>query len=144
MTRRQGLLSTLILEGLYITNLSEDKIAVTDDVREEMRKLRTERKLRLCVTPVHKAGEIPFILCYLNTQSLHKQIDDIYRHFNYTSTDVNVFAETRFCTLDTNDMYNINGDTLFRNDGTSNANNIRPYGGTAVYSHRLLSWLSLL
>ena len=31
-------------------------------------------------------------------------------------------------------MYNINGYSLFRNDGTSTANNIRPYGGTAVYS----------
>ena len=31
-------------------------------------------------------------------------------------------------------MYNINGYSLFRNDGKSTANNIRPYGGTAVYS----------
>ena len=129
-----GLSRLTTIEGLYITNLSEDKIAVSDDVRKEMSKLRTEHKLRLFVTPVYKAGEIPFKLCYLNTRSLHKHIDDIYRDFNYTSTDVNVFAETRFCTLDTNDMYNIDGYTLFRNDGTSNVNNIRPYGGTAVYS----------
>jgi len=33
-----------------------------------------------------------------------------------------------------NDMYNIIGCSLFRNDGTTTANNIRPYGGRAVYS----------
>lgn len=59
-----------------------------------MSKLRTKRKLCIYVTPVYKAGERPFKLCYLNTQSLHKHFDDIYRDFNYTSTDVNVFAET--------------------------------------------------
>ena len=31
-------------------------------------------------------------------------------------------------------MYTLNGFSLFRNDGTSIANNIKPYGGTAVYS----------
>ena len=31
-------------------------------------------------------------------------------------------------------MYNIIGSSLFRNDGTTTANNIRPYEGRAVYS----------
>ena len=89
-----GLSRETTIEGLYITNLCEDKIAVSNDVCAEMSKLRTKRKLCIYVTPVYKAGERPFKLCYLNTQSLHKHFDDIYRDFNYTSTDVNVFAET--------------------------------------------------
>ena len=49
-----GLSRLTTIEGLYITNLSEEKIAVSDDVCEELSKLRTECKLRLCVTPVYK------------------------------------------------------------------------------------------
>ena len=66
-----GLSRVTTIEGLYITNLCEDKIAVSNDVRAEMSKLRTECKLHLCVTPVYKAGKRPFKLCYLNTRSLH-------------------------------------------------------------------------
>ena len=33
-----------------------------------------------------------------------------------------------------NDMYNIIASSQFRNDGTTTANNLRPYGGAAVYS----------
>ena len=70
---------------------------------------------------------------WINT--IFNYVDDIYRDFSYTSTDVNAFAETRFCTLDMNDMYNITGYSLFRNDVTTTANNMRQYGGTAVYMY---------
>ena len=91
-----GLSRVTTIEGLYITNLGEDKIAVSNDVCAEMSKLRTERKLRICVTPVYKAGERPFKLCYLNTRSLNKHFDDIYRDFNHTSTVVNVLLKHDF------------------------------------------------
>ena len=40
-----GLSRVTTIEGLYITNLCEDKIAVSNNVRTEMSKLRTECKL---------------------------------------------------------------------------------------------------
>ena len=43
-----GLSRVTTTEGLYITNLCEDKIAVSNDVRAELSKLRTEHKENIC------------------------------------------------------------------------------------------------
>ena len=64
---------------------------------------------------------------------MHKHIDDVRKDLNYSSTDVNIFAETRYAHSD-NDIYAIDGYSLFRNDSTSTCG-MRPFGGTAVYSH---------
>ena len=56
----------------------------------------------------------------------------------YTSTVISIFSETRFSPLDPDDMYNINGYTLFRNDSSDSSGSGRPYDGTAVYSRILL------
>ena len=53
---------------------------------------------------------------------------------NYTSTDVNIFSETRLSHLDKDTDYAITGYTLFRNDNNSTSITTRSYGGTAVYS----------
>ena len=41
------------IDGLYVTDLCENKIAVDPKVKVEMEKLRTERKLKLCFTPLY-------------------------------------------------------------------------------------------
>ena len=74
-----------------------------------------------------------FKLCFLNCRSLHRHIDDIRKDLNYSNTDVNIFAGTRFIPSDSYNMYGLNGYALFRNDSQS-AFNTRPFGGTAVYS----------
>jgi hypothetical protein len=56
-------------------------------------------------------------VCYLNARSLHKHIDDIRHDFNFTNTDINIFSETRCMRSDDGTMYDIDGYTLFRNDG---------------------------
>ena len=70
---------------------------------------------------------------FLNARSLHKHIDDVRKDLNYSSTDVNIFAETRYARSDNNDIYAIDGYRLFRNDSPSTFC-MRPYVGTAVYS----------
>jgi hypothetical protein len=67
------------IEGLFITDLCEDKIAVNPHVAAEIEHLRNERVLKLSVTPIYKTNQVSFKLCYLNARSLHKHIDDI-RH----------------------------------------------------------------
>ena len=69
----------------------------------------------------------------MNAWSLHKHIDDVRKDLNYSSTDVNIFAGTRYACSDNNDIYAIDGYSLFRNDSPSTCG-MRPYGGTAVYS----------
>ena len=128
-----GLSRVTTLEGLYITDMCEEKIAVNPHVIAEMETLRNERKLNLCVTPIYKTSQISFKLCYLNVRSLHKHIEDVRYDSNFTSTDVNIFSETRCMNSDDDGMYGLDGYTLFRNDSQSSINS-RPYGGMALYS----------
>lgn len=47
-----GLSRVTTLEGLFITNLSEERIAVINEVKCEMQRLRDEGHLELCITPI--------------------------------------------------------------------------------------------
>lgn len=98
-----------------------------------MQRLRTEAYLKLCVSPMYSMDQNALKLCFLNSRSLHRHIDDIRKDLNYSSSDITIFSETRFIPSDSNSMYAINGYNLFRNDSQS-ALNTRPYGGTALYS----------
>ena len=117
-----GLSRVTAIEGLFITDLCEDKIAVNPHVAAEMEHLRNEHVLKLSVTPIYKTDQVSFKLCYLNARSLHKHIDDIRHDFN---------SETRCMRSDNASMYAIDGYTLFRNDGHSLTT--RPFGGMAVF-----------
>ena len=123
------------IEGLYVTDLCENKIAVDPKVAVEIKKLRTERKLQLCFTPLYDIDQTRLKICYLNARSLHKHIEDVRKDFNFISADLAIFSETRFSPFDNDDMYSIDGFKLFRNDGDmTHHSNGRPYGSTAVYS----------
>ena len=126
-----GLSRVTTIEGLYITDLCEQKIAVNPHVKTEMESLRTEHYLTLSVSPIYNVNQVSFKLCFLNTKSLHRHIDDVRHDLNYTSTDINIFSETRFVSSDNDNMYATDGYTLFRNDDQSSVTS-RPYGGTAV------------
>ena len=104
------------IEGLHITDLCEDKVSVDQIVVNEMEMLRTERNLKLCFTPLYMLDHSDLKVCCLNARSLHKDIEDVRKYINYFSTDILIFTETRFSSLDPNEMYNIDGYTLFRND----------------------------
>ena len=86
-----------------------------------MQLLRNEYKLDLCFTPLYMLENTDLKICYLNTRSLHKHIEDIL-----------IFTETRFSPHDPDEMYAIEGYELFRHDDISNVN--RPYHGTAICS----------
>ena len=73
-----GLSRVTTIEGLYITELCEDKITVSSEVEKHMKYLRTEGKLELCISPVYNADERAIKVCFLNARSLHKHIDDVH------------------------------------------------------------------
>ena len=129
-----GLSRVTSIEGLYITDLCENKIAVHPDVKKEMERLRTTARLKLCISPLYEITGPVLKLCYLNARSVHKHIQDLCNDLNYLSADINIFAETRFSLQDTDEMYYIPGYELFRNDNSNSSNASRPHGGTAVYS----------
>ena len=65
------------IDGLYVTDLCEKKIAVDHKVIAEMQQLRTDRKLELCFTPLYNFDETHLTVCFLNARSLHKHIEDV-------------------------------------------------------------------
>ena len=64
-----GLSRVTTIDGLFITNLCENKIAVSCDVQTEMDRLRGEGKLSLSVTPVYNVSQISFKACFPNARS---------------------------------------------------------------------------
>ena len=130
-----GLSRVTTIEGLHITDLNESKIAVHSGVEKEMERLRTTGKLELCISPLYEISGFFLKVCYLNARSVHRHIQDLRKDLNYSSADINIFSETRFSIQDPDNMYDIAGYNLFRNDNNIISNNgSRPYGGTAVYS----------
>ena len=87
-----GLSRVTTINGLFITDLCEDKIAVSNDAQTEMQRLRTEGQLPLSIKPIYEAPNNSIKICFLNARSLHKNIDDIRHDLNYLSTDVNIFS----------------------------------------------------
>ena len=49
-----GLSQLTTIDGLYITDLCEDKIAVSGDIQTEMHRLRTEGELPLSIKPIYE------------------------------------------------------------------------------------------
>ena len=47
-----GLSRVTTTEGLFITNLCEEKIGVSEDVQMEMKEFRTQHKHNLCISPI--------------------------------------------------------------------------------------------
>ncbi|CAB4028716.1 Hypothetical predicted protein [Paramuricea clavata] len=103
------------IEGLYITDLCEDKISVDQRVVKEMEILRTEQSLNLCFKRLYMLDQSDLKVCYFNARSLHKHIEDVRKDINYSSMDIVIFTETR-------------------NDVSQGTGPGRPYCGTAVYS----------
>ncbi len=56
------------IEGLYITDLCEDKISVDPRVIKEIEILRTEHRLKLCFTPLYDLDHLELKICYLNAR----------------------------------------------------------------------------
>ena len=77
-----------------------------------MNRLRTEANLVPLVALKTENDSITIV--FQNVRSLHLHIDDVRSDYNIQKADVNIFVETRLCTLDKDDVYNINGFTLYR------------------------------
>ena len=99
-----GLSRVITIDGLYTTNLCEDKITVSSEVKERMKYLCTEFKPALCISPIYNANEKTIKFCFLNARSLHKHIDNVRADLNFLNTDIGIFSETRFSQNDSNTM----------------------------------------
>ena len=97
-----------------------------------MERLRTVAKLKLCISPLYRITGSRLKLCYLKARSVHKHIQDLRKDLNYSSFDINIFAGTRFSSQDPNDIYDISGYYLFRNDNLNSSNGFKKLGPMVV------------
>jgi len=117
--------------ALHILNLNENKIKVSEKVKGEMSRLRTQVALvPLAVLPTDNSPQTKTIL-FQNVRSLHLHIDDVRSDYNIQRADVNIFVESKLCLLDKDDTYQLREFVLYRNDFNQSA--IRTCYGTAVY-----------
>ena len=117
--------------ALHILNLNANKIKVSEKVKFEMNRLRSEASLvPLAILESADSTQTKTIL-FQNVRSLHLHIDDVRNDHNIQKADVNILVETKLCLSDKDDRYELSEYTLYRND--FNHSNIRTFYGTAVY-----------
>ena len=116
--------------NLYIMNLNEQKIKVNENVAQEMKRLRTKANLTPAASLQNTDSSL-FTVIFHNVRSLHLHINDVQSDFNIEKADVNICVETRLCSADTNDDYNLPRFHLYRNDYSQS--NVRTSYGTAMY-----------
>ena len=121
------------LENLYILNLNEAAMAVDEQVKIEMQRLKTEALLELCYVPLYKVDPHKIKVAFNNARSLHKHFKDIEFEPNVLSADVIGFAESRLCTRDDNSYFALKNFKLLRMDETGHDSANRPYHGLALY-----------
>lgn len=109
----------IVIEGLYIINLCEDKIFVSLVVEKEMLRFRGEGKFDFCFFFIYIVLESFIKLFFLNVRLLYKYINDVFVDRNYLSIDICVFSEIRFNGFDSDIVYKIGEYILFRNDVVS-------------------------
>ena len=107
--------------ALHILNLNENKIKVSEKVKSEMSRLRTQVSLMpLAVLQTDNLHQTKTIL-FQNVRSLYLHIDDVRSDYNIQKADVNIFVESKLCLLDRDDTYQLSEFTLYRNDFNQSA-----------------------
>ena len=94
-----------------------------------MERLR-QNPLELCYTPIYSLPPNFFKIYFHNIQSLHLHHSDIIHDENILASDLLMFVESKLCSLDDDDEYEIPSFQLHRNDHNVHRS---PYG-TAIYS----------
>ena len=121
------------LENLYILNLNEATMAVDEQGKIEMERLKTEALLEICYVPLYKVDPHKIKVAFNNARSLHKHFKDIEFEPNVLSADLIGFAESRLCTRDDNSDFALKNFKLLRMDETGHDPANRPYHGLALY-----------
>ncbi|KAJ8018509.1 ATP-dependent DNA helicase PIF1 [Holothuria leucospilota] len=109
-------------EGLQILHLNEGNIKVTATVIEEMKRLRQEKVLQLCYTPLYNLPPESLRVTFQNARSFHKHFNDVTLDSNILASDIISIAESRLTLHDHDDQYTIKEFSIFRNDQHSNNN----------------------
>jgi len=113
--------------ALHILNWNENKIKVSEKVKSEMSRLRTQVSLvPLAVLRTDSSPQTKPVL-FQYVRSLHLHIDDVRSEYNIQEADVNIFVESKLCLLDRDDTYQLSELTALHIKNDLNCTKI-PYG----------------
>ena len=121
------------IQGLHILSFNETKISVSDKVTAEMQRLRNDSTMKLCYTPMYLVCEAKLKLVFQNVRSLHLHFNQLLNDHNLQSSDIIAVCETRLKSSEPDNMYQIEGYSIHRNDQRDPANLRRPPHGLATY-----------
>ncbi len=128
-----GLSRVTKMSGITILpgKFNADKIHVSEAVKQEMLRLRSQGKLQLCYTPLSNIAS-NFIVSSFNAQSLHKHMEDVKNDWNMKAASVLGICETRLKQGEDVSRYQIENYT-FHHAEQSFISEQRPYHGLALY-----------
>jgi cell envelope opacity-associated protein A len=135
-THYVGLSRVKTLDGLFILNLCEDKIHVSNNVKLEMSKLRTERAMSISLHLPYLHNETHYQFSFLNVRSLHKKIDCVRKDHSLTGCNAMMFCETRTSQHDPPSMYDVTDFYSVFYSGYNTGAHCSHYG-IALYSQNL-------
>ena len=100
-------------------------------VQDELKRLRENSILESHLPFLYKDTSETFKVSFQNVRSLHLHIADVISDYNVKAANINMFVESALCSNDNNELYQIPGFHLYRND--FNPDGTRTPYGTAVY-----------
>ena len=122
------------LSGLQILNLNRKNIAVSDCVKDEVERLKSEAVLSLCFKPLYSLPSENFKVVFNNSRSMHLHHEDIRADPSIMDADVIGIAESRLIPSDCNENYLFPGfQTPIRVDQNQKHPNTRPPHGLVVF-----------
>jgi len=115
-THYVGLSRLRTLQGLFILNLNDSKIHISDRVRQEMAALRSSRRLPISLH-LTISYDPSFRITFFNARSLHSHIELIRSDRGLVASHINMFCETRVKQTDGTNMYFSNNSTGYLLNG---------------------------
>ena len=120
------------LEGLHVIDFDEDFICIDENVEREMRRLRNEKYLNLCLSRFDSSENV-LNISFHNVQSLHKHYECIRKDLDTKDVDIMLMCETRLNSNDCSLDYKFENMVMYRFDEPSKEETTRPYHGLAAY-----------
>jgi len=121
------------MKSLYVQQLNEGKIVISEAVKTEMLRLRTEAKLQIkCMLPATTDGQL--VVGFQNVRSLHKHFQGLKNHHLVQQFGVLGVAETKLWSSDISENYSIDEFRMHLKDYPRNKNTrVRPPYGLVAY-----------
>lgn len=131
-----GLSRVRNMNSLHIQNLNPNKISVSNAVKAEMDRLRSNGCVQICLPNIQSINNKYLKISFHNCRSLHKHKAAVHSELQLHSFDIAAYSETHHNSSDVN-SYQLEGYSVFLSENESGLHNTvvrpNPFHGLAVY-----------